>query len=126
MIWLRGGFLPAPLPEAVEQRLADLASRFDTLRELVEDREATAAFARTREQESIPDSVVGRLLSGENPMRVWRQYRGMSLRALAEQVAASPSALSDIETGKTEGRLSILHRIAGVLGVGLEDLMPAA
>jgi DNA-binding Xre family transcriptional regulator len=126
MTWLRGDYLPSPLPKAVEDRLATLASRFDALRELVEDRQAAAAFTRTGDQESVPDSVVGRLLDGENPIRVWRQHRGLSLRSLAEQVRTSPSALSDIETGKSEGRLSILHRIAGALDVDLEDLIPAA
>ena len=126
MTWLRGDYLPSPLPKAVEDRLATLASRFDALRELVEDRQATAAFIRTRDQESLPDSVVGRLLDGENPVRVWRQHRGLSLRSLAERAGTSPSALSDIETGKSEGRLSILHRIAGALDIYLEDLISAA
>lgn len=113
MTWLRGDYLPSPLPKAVEDRLATLVSRLDALRDMVEDREATAAFARTRDQEAVPDSVVARLLDGENPVRVWRQHRGLSLRSLAGQVGTSPSAVSDIETGKSEGRLSILHRIAG-------------
>jgi DNA-binding Xre family transcriptional regulator len=126
MAWLRGDYLPIPLPKVVEDRLASLASRLDALRELVEEREATAAFVRTRDQETIPDSVVGRLVDGENPVRVWRQHRGLSLRALAGQVGTSASALSDIETGKSEGRLSILHRIAGALDVGLEDLLLGA
>jgi DNA-binding Xre family transcriptional regulator len=126
MTWLRGDYLPSPLPKAVEDRLATLANRFDALRELVEDRQAAVAFTRTRDQESLPDSVVGRLLDGENPIRVWRQHRGLSLRSLAELAKTNPSALSDIETGKSEGRLSILHRIAGALDVALEDLIPAA
>jgi hypothetical protein len=126
MTWLRGDYLPSPLPKVVEDRLATLASRFDALREMVEDREATVAFARTRGQESVPDSVVARLLDGENPVRVWRQHRGLSLRCLAGQVGTSRSALSDIETGKSEGRLSILHRVAVTLGIGLEELVPAA
>ena len=126
MTWLRGDYLPSPLPKAVEDRLATLVSRFDALRELVEDREAAAAFTRTRDQESVPDDVVGRLLDGENPIRVWRQYRGISLRSLAEQAGTSPSALSDIETGKTEGRLSVLQRIAAVLDLSLEELIAAA
>lgn len=126
MTWLRGDYLPSPLSKAVEDRLATLASRFDALRELVEDREAAAAFTRSRDLESLPDSLVGRLLDGENSIRVWRQHPGLSLRSLAERAGTSPSALSDIETGKSEGRLSILHRIAGALGVDLEDLIPAA
>jgi ribosome-binding protein aMBF1 (putative translation factor) len=123
--WLRGDYLPSPLPKAVDERLSNLVARFDTLRDMVEDREATDAYARTRDQEAIPDEVVGRLIDGENPVRVWREYRGLSLRALAERTDASPSALSDIETGKSAGRPGTLQRVARVLGVGLDDLIPA-
>lgn len=124
LAWIRGTYLPTPLPKALEDRFADLVGRFDVLRDLMEDREAAAAFARTRDQEAVPDSVVGQLLGGENPVRVWRQYRGVSLRSLADQARISPSGLSDIETGKSEGRPSVLQRIAAVLGVSLEELIP--
>jgi len=124
--WLRGDYLPSPLPKVVEDRLVSLVARFDGLRDMVEEREATAAFAATRDQESVPDAIVGRLIDGENPIRVWREHRGLSLRALAAQAGTSPSVLSDMETGKSEGRPSILRRIAGILEVSLDELIPAA
>jgi hypothetical protein len=34
MTWLRGDYLPSPLPKTVEDRLATLISRFDAPREL--------------------------------------------------------------------------------------------
>jgi DNA-binding Xre family transcriptional regulator len=123
--WLRGDYLPSPLPEVVEVRLAELAARFDALRDMVEDREAEIAFAGTRDQEAVPDAIAGRLLGGESPVRVWRQYRGISLRALAAQAHVSTSALSDLETGKSEGRPSSLRRIAIALGITLDDLVSA-
>ncbi len=101
--WLRGDYLPSPLPK-------------------VEQREAALAFAGTRDQESVPDEIVGRLIGGENPIRVWREHRGLSLRSLAGRVGTSPSALSDIETGKSEERLVVLRRIASVLDVTLDEL----
>ena len=124
--WLRGDYLPSPLPKVVEDRLASLAARFDGLRDMVEEREATAAFAATRDQESVPDAIVGRLIDGENPIRVWREHRGLSLRTLAARAGTSPSVLSDMETGKSEGRPAILRRIAGILEVSLDELIPAA
>lgn len=123
--WLRGDYLPSPLPRVVEERLANLTSRFDALRDMVEEREAALAFASTRDQESVPDAVVSRLLAGDNPIRVWREHRGLSLRSLADRAGVSPSALSDIETGKSEGRLHVLNRIAHVLDVGLDELVRA-
>ena len=82
--WLRGDYLPSPLPKVVEDRLANLAARFDGLRDMVEDREATAAFAATRSQEAVPDAIVGRLIDGENPIRIWREHRGLSLLLLLD------------------------------------------
>ena len=124
MAWLRSNYLPDPLPKVVEDWLAKFAASFDALREMAEDQEATAAHLRTRDQEAIPDAVVGRLLDGENPVRVWREYRGVSLRSLADQAGISPSALSDTETGKSEGRPTTLRRIADILRVNLDDLVP--
>jgi hypothetical protein len=123
--WLRGDYLPSPLPAVVEERLASLTARFDALRDMVEDREAAIAYAGTRDQEAVPDEIAGRLIGGESPVRVWREYRGLSLRALAAQAHVSPSALSDLETGKSEGRPAALRRIAMALGIGLDDLVPA-
>ena len=123
--WLRGDYLPSPLPKVVEDRLASLAARFDGLRDMVEEREATAAFAATRDQESVPDAIVGRLIDGENPIRVWPEHRGLSLRTLAMRAGTSPSVLSDMETGKSEGRPGSLRRIAIALGITLDDLVSA-
>jgi DNA-binding Xre family transcriptional regulator len=124
--WLRGDYLPSPLPTVVEDRLANLAARFDGLRDMVEDYEDAASFAGTRDQESVPDAIVGRLIDGENPIRVWREHRGLSLRSLAERVGTSPSVLSDMETGKSEGRPAVLRRIAGILDVSLDELIRSA
>lgn len=74
----------------------------------------------------MPDAIVGRLIDGENPIRVWREHRGLSLRALAARAGTSPSALSDMETGKSEGRLAMLCKIAGILGVSLDELVRSA
>ncbi len=124
--WLRGDYLPSPLPKVVEDRLANLAARFDDLRDMVEEREATVAFVATRNQESVPDAIVGRLIDGENPIRVWREHRGLSLRTLAARAGTSPSVLSDMETGKSEGRLAMLYKIASILGVSLDELVRSA
>ncbi len=76
----------------------------------------------TRNQETVPDDIVGRLLSGENPIRVWREYRGLSLRSLAQQASISPSVLSDMETGKSQGRPGVLRKIAGILNLSTDEL----
>ncbi len=96
--------------------------------DLLEDRADAAAVAEFRrrlaagEEELVPSAVVDRILAGDNRVRVWREYRGMALRALAEAADLSPAYLSQIETGARVGTLDTLKRIAGALGVDVDDL----
>ncbi len=76
-------------------------------------------------EEMLPGEMVDRLVAGENPIRVWREYRGMTGRALADAVDVQQSYISQIETGKREGTIDVLRRIATALGVTLDDLYPA-
>lgn len=73
--------------------------------------------------ELVPSDVVKRILDGANPVRVWREHRGLSARDLAGQVGISAAYLSEIETGKKDGSLSAMKRIADALGVDLDDLV---
>jgi DNA-binding XRE family transcriptional regulator len=77
-----------------------------------------------RGEERIPAAIVDRLADGESPVRVWREHRGLSLRALAEQAGVSPALLSEIENGKKEGSIKTLASLARTLGVDLDDLVP--
>jgi DNA-binding XRE family transcriptional regulator len=95
---------------------------YERLVELLEDRSAMAAHDRTRNEESVPSAVVGRLLSGESPVRVWREHRSLSLTNLAGKAALSKGFLSDIENGKRTGTVNTLKSLAAVLDVDLDDL----
>jgi transcriptional regulator with XRE-family HTH domain len=64
-----------------------------------------------------PPSEVGRRL------RERRVSRQLSLRELARRVAISPSALSEIETGKSRASLRILYRVVTELEVSLDELL---
>ena len=75
------------------------------------------------EEELLPADLVDRLLSDENPLRVWREYRGLTIKALAEATGVAPSYLSQIETGKRAGTLETLSRLAAVLGTTIDDLV---
>lgn len=99
------------LAQAAED-LADIAS-YDTAKQTLD----------TGTSEMIPAEYANRLINGENPIRVWREYRGLSAKALAETSGISGAYLSEIETGKKEGRVSTLKSIAVALGVDLDDLV---
>lgn len=85
--------------------------------------EKTAARLRSGEEELVPASVVAELVTGGNPVRVWRRHRGLTARALASRAGISPAFLSEIETGRKEGSVSALKRLAEALSVDLDDLV---
>ena len=76
-------------------------------------------------EEMLPSEMVDRLVAGENPIRVWREHRGMTGRDLADAVDVRQSYISQIETGKREGTIDVLRRIALALEITLADLYPA-
>lgn len=76
----------------------------------------------TGEEERIPADYVKRIISGESPVRVFRDLRGLSAKALAEAAGISPAYLSQIESGQREGTLSTMKSLAEALGVSLDDL----
>ncbi len=118
---------PKPARLETTQGTADVVivprARFDEIEEMLEDRAAEASFHRTRNEESFPAEIAGRLMDGDNPVRVFREYRGLKAAALAERVGKSRSYISEIETGKKPGSVAVLRQIADALGVDLENLV---
>ena len=62
-----------------------------------------------------------RLLSGESPLRVWRDYCSLTLQALAETCGVSRQMLSMIEHGKAKPSADLLGKLAGALGCNMDD-----
>ena len=67
--------------------------------------------------EFFPAEIVDRLLAGERPVGVYRKYRGLTRKQLAEAAGIDAVTLSQIETGKRSGSLRTLAAIAKALGV---------
>jgi ribosome-binding protein aMBF1 (putative translation factor) len=86
-------------------------------------REAEARIA-AGEDEYVPIEVTKRLMAGEVPVRVWREHRGLSARALASRAGVSTAYLSQIETAKKPGSFEAIAKLARALGVDMEDLEP--
>ena len=55
-------------------------------------------------------------------IRDHRERRDISLRELARRVGMSPSALSQIERGKSQPKLRTLYAVATELRVSLDEL----
>lgn len=98
---------------------------------LLEAREMLAdirAYDAAKEQieageELIPSAVVYALLDGKNPIRVWREYRGLTQQQLADRAGVSKPYLSQLESGKRRGGVEVLKKIAQALTLNLEDLV---
>ena len=73
--------------------------------------------------ELFPAKIVDRLLAGENPVAVYRKYRGLTRKQLAEAAGIDAAKLSQIETGKRSGSPQTLAAIAKALDVEPGDLM---
>jgi DNA-binding Xre family transcriptional regulator len=73
-------------------------------------------------EETWPHDVVRALISGTEPVRVFRQHRGMTMADLAEKTGLSQPYISEIETGKKQGSLKALHAICAALHISLDDL----
>ena len=62
-------------------------AEWQRIREILEDAEDLAAVHRVEadpNQDRIPLGVVKRLLDDENPVKVWREHRGLTQQALAD------------------------------------------
>lgn len=98
------------------QILADLEAREDAA-----DLEAVRrSLAETGE--SVPDSVMGRLLSDENRVLIYREWRGYTVSELARRAGLHRVQVHDIETGKRKGSVATLKKIAGALNRSLDDI----
>ncbi|MDQ0996394.1 DNA-binding XRE family transcriptional regulator [Phyllobacterium ifriqiyense] len=109
--------------KAIVTRLDDVSLGKDShsIKELVEALNIRDAIARG-DEETFPEDVVFALVQGENPVRVFRKWRGMTAVALSQAAGISQPYLSEIENGSKDGSLSVMKRIATILNVTLDDL----
>lgn len=85
--------------------------------------DAAQARLAAGDDEMLPRDVVRRLLNGEPPLRVLRQFRQLTVAELAERADVARAAIEDAEAGRTELPPSSLAALANALGVDEEDLM---
>jgi DNA-binding XRE family transcriptional regulator len=93
--------------------------------EQVDEAEAVRAYDRAKadpDQETVPIAVADALLAGQNPVRVWREFRGLTPEQLAESAGLRSAEVAQIEAGRRRGSREALGRIARALAVEIEDL----
>jgi len=108
----------AVLPYNLYTQLVNDAEMLQDVRDYDEAKQAIA-----NGEELIPSHVVYAIIDGENPIKVWREYRGLTQQELAKTAVISPSYLSQIETGKREGTTAVLQSIARAMNLILDDVV---
>lgn len=106
-------------------------SDYERLLEIEEDMADIACAERAEKrrlagEEYVPFELVDAIINGENALRVWRKYRGLSQSELSEQAQVRVATVSDIENGKAQGKPAIWRALADVLNVTVDDILPVA
>lgn len=78
------------------------------------------AFETTK-PETFPDALAERLIAGEHPIRVFRDYRGLSQGELAAMAGTTQVTISQIETGARTGSFEMLKLISAALKIEIDE-----
>ncbi|MCB0211934.1 MAG: helix-turn-helix transcriptional regulator [Anaerolineae bacterium] len=99
-----------------------LVAEAEMLQDIQDFDEAKAALANG-DEELIPSEVTYALLDGKNPLRVWREYRGLTQQQVADAAQISKPYLSQLESGQRNGTTEVMAAIAKALNVSLDDVV---
>lgn len=89
----------------------------------IADAKAIEADIKSGKGEYYPAEIVDAMIDGENMVKVFREYRGLTQEALALAINKSVEQVRKIESGKSEGSISTIKAIAGVLNVDISLLI---
>ena len=106
--------LPFNLYEKLMEKLEDL-------QDIADCKEIKAQIARG-EMELFPANVVNAIINGENKIKVYREYRGLTQAELATQANLSLAMIKKLESSETSGSIKSLKTIAKVLCLDLDDI----
>jgi DNA-binding XRE family transcriptional regulator len=109
----------AIVPYEIYLQLVDQAEELQDIR----DYDSAMTQLERSEEELIPSEVVYALADGQNTIKVWREYRGMTQQQLSEAARISVPYLSQLESGKRKGSTAVLNAIAKALKLSLDDIV---
>jgi len=113
----------AVLPIAEFQRLAEDAEELHDIVAYDAIKQSIAAG----DEEFFPSDLIERLMMDEtSPIMEYRKYRSMTQADLAKAIGVQQAAIAQFETGKREPLARQLQKLASVLKVDMEMLLPLA
>jgi mRNA interferase RelE/StbE len=102
---------------------------YDLLVTAREDLEDLRSYDRAKaaldsgEDELVPAEYAKRLIAGESPLRVYREFRGLTQQALADAAQVNRVQIADIEPGRNSGSVATIRKLADALRVAVDDLV---
>ena len=109
------------IPKVEYERLCAMEEDFTDIRTAL----AVEARIASGAEELVPAHVADRLIDREPPLRVWREYRGLSQSALARACGVNRVQIVEIESGRNSGSVHTLRKLADALRVAVDDIIPA-
>ena len=106
----------AVIPWDDYRRLAEAAGQ---------DAETTTLLARTgqsRGGEIFPAQIADRLRAGENVVKVFREWRGLTPHELAGKTGLGIAHIAQLEAGQRNPGSMTMTKLARALGVGIDAL----
>ncbi|MGO4167847.1 helix-turn-helix transcriptional regulator [Novosphingobium sp. YAF33] len=112
-----GEMVSIPIEEyrALQEAAEDLAD--------IRASERVKAAVERGDDEYVPAELVNRILAGENPLRVWREYRGLTQLTLSKVAGVTRAQIAQIEGGRSGGSVQTFKSLAEHLGVTVDDLI---
>ena len=107
------------IPRAEYERLCALEEDFADIRAAL----AVEARISHGEEELIPANMVDRLIDGDAPLRVWREFRNLTQAELARASGVNRVQIVEIEAGRSTGSVHTLRKLADALGVAVDDMV---
>jgi len=79
--------------------------------------------AKSANEENFPVELVERLIEGESPLRVYREFRGFTQVQVAQKVSLTQATIAELEKGKQKGSIDTWKALATALNVDIDDLV---
>ena len=73
--------------------------------------------------ELFPIELSERLINGESPLRIYREYRGFTQTQLATKVDLTQATIAELEKGKQKGSIETWKTLSIALNVDIDDLV---
>jgi DNA-binding XRE family transcriptional regulator len=99
---------------------------YESLLERLEDAEdiCTIREAISSDEEKIPFELVKKEMNGENPVKIYREYRGLTQQQLANKSGVNRVYITQIENGKKPGSVNAYKALSKTLNIDMEILIP--